>query len=70
MKEVLGYAIAPTESASAWKEILQDIQERGVEEILLIISDAILSIYPDAKYQICCVHLQRNISHKVRVSDR
>lgn len=76
-KDVLGYAIAPTESASVWKEILQDIQERGTEEILLFVSDglkgitdAILSIYPEAKYQTCCVHLQRNIAHKVRVSDR
>ncbi|WP_430179708.1 transposase [Peribacillus simplex] len=57
-------------SSSVWKELLQDIQERA-EGILLFVSDAILSsIYSEAKYQTCCVfYLQRNISHKVRISD-
>jgi len=68
-KDVLGYTIAPTESASVWKEVLQDIQDRGAEEILLFVSDGLKGI-ADAKYQTCCVHLQRNISHKVRISDR
>jgi transposase-like protein len=76
-KEVLGYTIAPTESATVWKELLNDFKARGTEEVLLFISDglkgikdAILSVYPDAKYQTCCVHLQRNMAHKVRVADR
>lgn len=76
-KEVLTYAIAPTESAYVWKELLQDIRERGVQEVLLFISDGLKGIvdatqqvYPQAKYQTCCVHLARNIAHKVRVSDR
>ena len=62
-KEVLSYTIAPT--------------ERGTEEVLLFISDglkgiadAIEQVYPQAKYQACCVHVARNIAHKVRVSDR
>ncbi|WP_201450776.1 transposase, partial [Paenibacillus sp. An7] len=66
-----------TESAYVWKELLQDIRERGVEEVLLFISDGLKGIvdatqqvYPQAKYQTCCVHLARNIAHKVRVSDR
>lgn len=76
-KEVLAYTIAPTESAFVWKELLEDIKERGVEDILLFISDglkgmtdSISSVYPEAKYQACCVHISRNIAHKVRVSDR
>lgn len=76
-KEVLAYTIAPTESAFVWKELLQDIKERGVEEVLLFISDglkgitdSIFSVFPDSKYQSCCVHLARNIAHKVRVADR
>lgn len=75
-KEVLTYAIAPTGSAYIWKELLQDVKQRGTEQILLFISDgltgmvnAIQEIYPQAKYQTCCVHLARNIAHKVRVSD-
>ena len=76
-KEVLSYTIAPTESAYVWKELLQDLKERGGDEVLLFISDglkgivsSITEVYPDAKYQTCCVHLSRNIAHKVRVSDR
>ncbi|MCT9853138.1 IS256-like element ISBame1 family transposase, partial [Priestia megaterium] len=76
-KEVLGYTIAPNESAFVWKELLEDIKSRGVEEILLFISDglkgisdSVFSIYPASSYQTCCVHLSRTIAHKVRVSDR
>lgn len=76
-KEVLTYTIAPTESAFVWKELLEDIKARGTEEILLFISDGlkgitdrIFEVFPDAQYQSCCVHLSRNIAHKVRVTDR
>nr|BBI40451.1 IS256 family transposase [Enterococcus faecium] len=30
--------------------------------------DTIHQIYPKAKYQHCCIHVSRNIAHKVRVS--
>ncbi len=33
-KEVLGYTIAPTESAFVWKELLENLKERGVAEVL------------------------------------
>ncbi|MGP4074239.1 IS256 family transposase [Piscibacillus sp. B03] len=76
-KEVLDYTIAPTESAHVWKELIQSIKERGTEHVLLFISDglkgmtdAIHSVYPKAKHQVCCVHAARHISSKVRVSDR
>ena len=76
-KEVLSYAIAPTESTYVWNELLQDINSRGVQEVLLFITDGlkgmkdtIHQIYPKAKYQHCCIHVSRNIAHKVRVKDR
>lgn len=76
-KEVLGFSIAPTESSYVWKEILQDLKDRGLEEVLLVvtdglsgINDSIHSVYPNAQFQQCCVHISRNIAHKVRVSDR
>ncbi|MCA6714608.1 transposase, partial [Enterococcus faecium] len=34
-KEVLSYAIAPTESTYVWNELLQDIYSRGVHDVLL-----------------------------------
>jgi transposase-like protein len=76
-KKVLGYTIAPNESVFVWKELLEDIKSRGVEEILLFISDrlkgisdSVFSVYPASSYQTCCVHLSHTIAHKVRVSDR
>ncbi|MBD9709832.1 MULTISPECIES: IS256 family transposase [Enterococcus] len=76
-KEVLGFSLAPTESAYVWKEILQDLKDRGLKEVLLVITDglsgindSIHSVYPNAQFQQCCVHISRNIAHKVRVSDR
>ncbi len=32
--------------------------------------ETIHQIYPQAKYQHCCVHISRNLAHKVRVKDR
>lgn len=76
-KEVLAYKIAPTESAYNWKELLEELKERGVEDVLLFVSDglkgmadAVFSVFPKAKYQVCLVHVGRNIAHKVRVEDR
>ncbi|TNW81106.1 transposase, partial [Enterococcus faecium] len=34
------------------------------------INDSIHSVYPNAQFQQCSVHISRNIAHKVRVSDR
>ena len=76
-KEVLGFTIAPTESAYIWKEVLQDLKNRGLKEVLLVVTDglsgieeSIHSVYPNAQFQQCCVHVSRNIAHNVRVRDR
>lgn len=76
-KEILGYQIAPTESSTAWGELLTNFKERGLERVLLFVSDGltgiedtILESYPLADIQRCLVHVSRNISHKVRVKDR
>lgn len=76
-KEVLGYAIAPNESTVTWKEILEDLSDRGVNDVLLFVTDGLKGIkdtihhvFPQAAYQHCCVHVSRNISSKVRVADR
>lgn len=75
-KEVLGYAIAPNESTVTWKEILEDLSDRGVNDVLLFVTDGLKGIkdtihhvFPQAAYQHCCVNVSRNISSKVRVAD-
>ncbi len=40
-KKFLGFTIAPTESAYIWKEVLQDLRKRGLEEVLLVVTDGL-----------------------------
>ncbi len=76
-KALLGYAVYPNESVSAWEPLLLDLQSRGMTKPLLFVTDgmkgiedAIHKIYPEADIQRCLVHVMRNIVWKVRVSDR
>src|SRR5699024_11501885 len=76
-KEVLDFTIAPPEPTHVWEEMIQHLQARGLEQVLLFISDglpgmtdAIHRVHPKAKHQVCCVHVARNIASKVRVKDR
>ena len=76
-KEILSYFIAPTESVTNWKEILKDLQDRGVKQVSLFctdglhgMKDAIEETFPRSKIQRCLLHVQRNINSKVRVKDR
>jgi transposase-like protein len=76
-KEILGYIVAPNESATAWQELLIDLNQRGLNRALLFVTDGltgieetILETYPKADIQRCLVHISRNIFSKVRVKDR
>lgn len=76
-KEILGYSIAPTESCVIWDKLLKDLQSRGLEQVLLFVTDGltgventILNNFPKADIQRCIVHVAINISFKVRVKDR
>lgn len=76
-KDVLDYRLYPHEAASNYTDMLQDLYDRGLEEVLIIISDgltgikeACLKVYPKADHQTCWVHIQRNIAKLVRATDR
>ena len=64
-KEVLDYSIAPTENGAAWSELLQGLRARGIKDIQLFIAN-----YPQAKFQQCWVHAERNLLGYVRKNDR
>ena len=53
-KEVLGFTIAPTESAYIWKEVLQDLRKRGLEEVLLVVTDGLSGI---EEVSIVCIRM-------------
>lgn len=66
-KEVLGFWIQKTESASFWMSVLTDLKSRGVEDILIACTDnltgftqAIKGVFPDTVTQLCVVHQIRN----------
>lgn len=72
-RDILGLWIGAEESARFWKQTLKDIKDRGVEQVLLFVSDgltgleeAINEIYPQALTQLCVVHQIRNTLNKVR----
>lgn len=76
-KEVLSYGIYPTESAENYSEMLEDIKARGVEQVLLFVSDGLTGfrdackkVYPAADHQSCWVHICRTVMNNVRPRDR
>jgi transposase-like protein len=65
-KEVLGIWIAENEGASFWQMVLNDLRNRGVEDMLIAVVDglkgfpeAVEAIYPKTDVQTCIVHLVR-----------
>ena len=76
-KEILDYALYPSESASNYEQMLQNLKERGLSEVLLFVSDGLQGMadalkrqFPKADHQNCWVHLDRNVSHLIRKKDR
>jgi putative transposase len=66
-KDVLGIWIGESESAKFWLNVLNELHNRGIEDILIIcvdnltgFSQAIGTVFPDAKIQKCIVHQIRN----------
>ena len=66
-KEILGLYLGDHESATFWLQVLNDLQQRGVEDILIAcidnlrgFSDAIENIFPKTEVQLCIVHQIRN----------
>lgn len=66
-KELLGLYLGESEGARFWLSVLSDLQSRGVEDILIASIDglkgfpeAIETIYPHTKVQLCLVHQMRN----------
>ena len=71
-KELLGLHLSESEGANHWLSVLTDLQNRGVQDILIAclakqrfsglkgFPDAIASVYPHTDIQLCIVHVVRN----------
>ena len=76
-REVLGLWIQQTEGARFWRGVVTELQNRGVETILLAVVDglkgfpeAIQAVFPDTDVQGCIVHLLRNSMEFCNWKDR
>ena len=76
-KEILEYALYPSESAANYEEMLTGLKQRGLKEVLLFISDGLTGMadavkrqFPKADHQSCWVHLCRSVARLVRKKDR
>ena len=66
-KELLGMWLSENEGSKFWLSILTELQNRGLKDIFIACVDglkgfpeAINTAYPDAKVQLCIVHMVRN----------
>jgi transposase-like protein len=66
-KELLGLYLSESEGANYWLPVLTDLQNRGVEDLLIACVDgltcfpqAIASIFPKTEVQLSVIHQIRN----------
>lgn len=75
-KDVLGMWIGENESAKFWLGVLNDLKNRGVQDILITcvdnltgFSQAITACYPKTEIQKCIIHQIRNSTRYVSYKD-
>ena len=76
-KDLLGMYVSESEGANFWLGVLSNLQQRGVEDILIAcidnlkgFSEAIASIFPQTEVQSCVVHQIRNSIKYVASKDQ
>ena len=75
-KDLLGLYINETEGAKFWLQVLSDLQNRGVQDILIAcidnlkgFADVIESVFPQTEVQLCVIHQIRNSTKYVVSKD-
>ena len=75
-KDVLGMWIGENESAKFWLSVLNDLKNRGIQDILITcvdnltgFSQAISACYPQTEIQKCIIHQIRNSTRYVSYKD-
>jgi putative transposase len=76
-KEVLGLWTSGSEGAKFWLAVLTELKNRGVKDILLACIDglkgfpqAIETVFPETRIQLCIVHMVRASLHYVNWKER
>lgn len=76
-REIVAIVNFPTESSHSWGLIFEDLKDRGLESVGIIVSDdlkaigkAIETSFPGTAHQNCITHLLRNLMSHVRREDK
>ena len=76
-KELLGIWLGKNESSSFWMGVLTDLKARGIEDMLVTVTDnlngftdTIKNVFPQSNTQICVVHQIRNSARYVVWKDK
>jgi putative transposase len=76
-KDCLGMWVCETESAKYWLSVLNELKNRGLEDVLIFsvdnlkgISEAIEAVFPQAEVQKCIIHQIRNSLRYVSWKER
>jgi len=66
-KDVLGLWIGESEGAKFWLKVCSELSKRGIGDVLIAcidglkgLPDAIRSVFPNVKIQLCVIHMIRN----------
>lgn len=77
MKDILSLQIGENESSKYWLGVLNELKNRGVEDIMILCADGLTGIkeaiqhsFPKAEYQRCIVHQIRNTLKYVSYKDK
>ncbi len=70
-KDILGLWIENTEGAKFWLRVMNELKNRGVNDVLIAVVDglkgfpeAINAVFPQTIVQTCIVHLSRSSTHR------
>lgn len=76
-KDVYGYyTFFGNENRADWLKVFNDLVERGLKKIVVLVSDdfpgmteAVKALYPLTEHQLCYIHLQRNVRRHMGKED-
>lgn len=76
-KDILGIWVGENEGAKFWLKVCTELKNRGVEDILIVcidglkgFPDAIRTVFPDTRVQLCVIHQTRNTLKYVSYKDQ
>jgi len=72
LREILGVRLADSEASIFWQDLFEDLKERGLRGVKLVVSDghkgiqkAVTESFIGSSWQMCHVHLIRQVLKKV-----